>query len=225
MIKFTWASLLAALLLAVLLPVLFAELMITSLGKLYLSDTAALLLVVAVFIGSAVNIPVRRIRRSDALDIHPLAAYGVFGFWPLPERVSMDMVIAVNLGGCVIPVGLAFYELLQLAAYDPALLVAAGIASAVSIMVCFSLARPVPGLGIVLPSLVPALLSAGLALLLAPHLAPPVAFIAGVAGPLVGADLLHLRKIEQIQSGIVSIGGAGTFDGIVLSGILAAYLA
>jgi uncharacterized membrane protein len=35
--------------------------------------------------------------------------------------------------------------------------------------------------------------------------APPVAFVAGVLGPLIG--------------------GAGTFDGIVLSGIVAAYLA
>jgi uncharacterized membrane protein len=46
-----------------------------------------------------------------------------------------------------------------------------------------------------------------------------------VLGPLIGADLLHLRDIEKIATGIASIGGAGTFDGIVLSGIVAAYLA
>ena len=44
-------------------------------------------------------------------------------------------------------------------------------------------------------------------------------------GQLIGADLLHLRDIEKIATGIASIGGAGTFDGIVLSGIVAAYLA
>ena len=55
--------------------------------------------------------------------------------------------------------------------------------------------------------------------------APPVVFVAGVLGPLIGADLLHLRDIEKITTGIASIGGAGTFDGIVLSGIVAAYLA
>lgn len=59
-----------------------------------------------------------------------------------------------------------------------------------------------------------------LALLLVPDHAPPIAFVAGVLGPLIGADLLHLRDIEKIATG-----GAGTFDGIVLSGILAAYLA
>ncbi|MDH4154237.1 MAG: DUF1614 domain-containing protein, partial [Nitrospira sp.] len=47
----------------------------------------------------------------------------------------------------------------------------------------------------------------------------------GVLGPLIGADLLHLRDIEKIATGIASIGGAGRFDGIVLSGIVAAYLA
>jgi uncharacterized membrane protein len=69
------------------------------------------------------------------------------------------------------------------------------------------------------------LLAALLALLLAPEDAPPVAFVAGVAGPLIGADLLHLKAIDRVQSGMMSIGGAGTFDGIVLSGIIAAYLA
>jgi uncharacterized membrane protein len=72
---------------------------------------------------------------------------------------------------------------------------------------------------------VPALVAALLALLLAPGHAAPVAFIAGIAGPLIGADLLHLRDISKMASGIASIGGAGTFDGIVLSGIVAAYLA
>jgi uncharacterized membrane protein len=65
----------------------------------------------------------------------------------------------------------------------------------------------------------------GTALVLAGELATPVAFVAGVLGPLVGADLLHLREIPRVATGMASIGGAGTFDGIVLSGILAAYLA
>jgi uncharacterized membrane protein len=47
----------------------------------------------------------------------------------------------------------------------------------------------------------------------------------GVLGPLIGADLLHLRDIKTLETGIASIGGAGTFDGIVLSGIVADYLA
>jgi len=46
-----------------------------------------------------------------------------------------------------------------------------------------------------------------------------------VPGPPIGADLLHLRDISTLETGVASIGGAGTFDGIVLSGIVAAYLA
>ena len=76
-----------------------------------------------------------------------------------------------------------------------------------------------------MPGLVPAIAAAALAFLLARDQAAPVAFIAGVAGPLIGADLFHLREIGRTATGIASIGGAGTFDGIVLSGIVAAYLA
>lgn len=63
-----------------------------------------------------------------------------------------------------------------------------------------------------------------LALSLAPDSTAPVAFIAGVIGPLIGADLLHLKDVGKLGAGMVSIGGAGTFDGIVLSAIFAAYL-
>jgi len=76
-----------------------------------------------------------------------------------------------------------------------------------------------------MPGFVSPIAAATLALVLSPDSAAPVAFIVGVTGPLVGADLLHLKQIEATETGIVSIGGAGTFDGIVLSGILAAYLA
>jgi uncharacterized membrane protein len=73
-------------------------------------------------------------------------------------------------------------------------------------------------------SLVVALVTTA-ALLLAPEHATPVAFVAGTFGPLVGADLLHLHEVERMDTGIVSVDGAGTFDGILLSGIVALYLA
>jgi uncharacterized membrane protein len=83
----------------------------------------------------------------------------------------------------------------------------------------------VPGVGILMPGLVPAAVAAILALLFAPGDPAPVAYVAGVAGPPIGADLLHLKDIEASAVGVASIGGAGTFDGIVLSGIVATYLA
>jgi uncharacterized membrane protein len=67
--------------------------------------------------------------------------------------------------------------------------------------------------------------AAVLALLFGASDAAPTAYIAGVAGPLIGADPPHLREIEQCALGMASIGGVGTSDGIVLSGIVAGYLA
>jgi hypothetical protein len=52
-----------------------------------------------------------------------------------------------------------------------------------------------------------------LPLLLVPDQAPPVAFVAGALGPLIGADLLHLRDIEKIATGIASIGAPGPSTG------------
>jgi uncharacterized membrane protein len=42
---------------------------------------------------------------------------------------------------------------------------------------------------------------------------------------LIGADLLNLRKLQGLGAPIVSIGGAGTFDGIFVTGLMAVLLA
>ena len=218
-------SLLATLLLLFLLPLIFGQVMALSLVKLHLSPARAVLLTIAIIVGSFINIPVKRIQRDQPVAAHPLAVIGVFNLWPELRRMRQETVIAINVGGCLVPAGLALYELAYLAALGGYALFAAVIAALVNITVCYFLARPTPGVGILIPGLVPALVAAMLALILLPGNAAPVAFVAGMAGPLIGADLLHLRDIKQIAVGVASIGGAGTFDGIVLSGIIAAYLA
>jgi uncharacterized membrane protein len=222
---FPLVSLFVFLLLLLLMPVVFGELMAMSLVKLHLSPQAALLLVMAVIVGGLVNIPVKRIVHERVVPVHPLAVFGLRALWPEMRRERRETIIAVNVGGCIIPTGLALYELLQLAAQSAPALWAALVAGIVNIAVCYLLARPVQGVGILLPGLVPAAVAAILALIFAPNEAAPVAYVAGVAGPLIGADLLHLKEIKQSAAGMASIGGAGTFDGIVLSGIVAAYLA
>jgi uncharacterized membrane protein len=109
---------------------------------------------------------------------------------------------AVNVGGCVVPAGLALYELLQLATRGAPALWAVLIAGIVNIGVCYFLARPVWGIGILLRGLVLAAVAAVLALIFAPSEMAPVAYIAGVAGPLIGADLLHLKEIDQSAVGM-----------------------
>ncbi|MBN2231069.1 MAG: DUF1614 domain-containing protein [Candidatus Thorarchaeota archaeon] len=43
-------------------------------------------------------------------------------------------------------------------------------------------------------------------------------------GTLIGADLLNLNKLSSLRTGAASIGSAGTWDGVFLTGILAVFL-
>jgi uncharacterized membrane protein len=220
-----WLSLIFAAILAVLLPLAFAQLLLGGLAKLHLTPGVALALTIAMFAGSLVNIPIRRIVRDEVVIDDPLAIFGLAGLWPAFRRERRETILAVNLGGCLIPSGLALYEFVHLAALGGGLVTVALIACAVNIALCFALARPTPNVGILMPLGIPALAAAACAVLLAPGQAAPVAFIAGTMGPLIGADILHLRDIDKTVVGTASIGGAGTFDGIVLSGVIAVYLA
>ncbi len=213
------------LLLLILLPFWFAQVMGLALAKLRLDPQTALLVIVGIFLGSVVNIPVKRLVRNEDVTIHPFPHFGFLDRWPQFQRVRRETIVAVNLGGCIIPTMVAIYEIGQLVMEAWTLLFAVVLAVAINTAVCYKLAKPVKGIGIAMPAMVPPIVAVMSALVLAPDQAPPLAFVAGVLGPLLGADLLHLREIPRISTGMASIGGAGTFDGIVLSGILAAYLA
>jgi uncharacterized membrane protein len=218
--------LLAALFFLVLFPFFFTHLMITALGKLGLSPTAALLALIGILFGGGVNIPIKRIPRDQEYLIDPFFDFLGFGrLFPRWRYRRTYTVLAVNVGGCLIPCALALYQAARVVARGPDAALALGIATLTSIVICYWLARPVPGVGIAMPALVPPLAAAVVSLILIPEFAPPVAFVAGVLGPLVGADLLHLADVRRIATGFASIGGAGTFDGIVLSGLIAAVLA
>jgi len=169
--------------------------MVASLAKLHLDPGTAVSIVVAVMLGGLINIPIARIPREDQILVHPFAVFGLSGLWPRIRRVRRETIIAVNVGGCLIRTDLAFYGLIHLVVVAPSTLSAVAIASMIAIVICYLTARPTPGVGITIPGLVPALVAAGLALILAPERAAPVAFIAGVVGPLIGADLLHLRGV------------------------------
>jgi uncharacterized membrane protein len=213
-------------LLALVIPFLITELILGSLSKLHLSPTLALVLLIAILFGGLINIPLKVIERDTNVIVDPFAVYGLGGFWPQLRRVRRSTILAVNVGGCVIPTALALYEIYYLAAFGGSLLAVTALGCAVNVLVCYLVARPVPNVGILMPGLIPPVVAASFALLFASEQAAPVAFTIGVMGPLIGADLLHLKDIEESSNtGVISIGGAGTFDGIVLSGVIAAYLA
>lgn len=212
--------------LLLLLPFFLANAMLAALARLGLGPDTALLAAAGIFLGGAVNLPVKRIPREDVVEVPRPGLFGL-GRWSRRLVVHRShMVLAVNVGGCLVPAALAVYQGVRLAGQGGGALAAAAAVTAVNVVVCWRVARPVEGMGIALPALIPALVAVAGALLLAPEgAAPSVAFAAGVLGPLVGADLLHLDDIERLGAGTASIGGAGTFDGIVLSGLVATLLA
>lgn len=213
------------LLLLILLPFVFAQVLVTALVKLRLDPAVALLIIAGILLGSVINIPITRIVRHEEMKYQPLGVFGLYHYWPQFQQIRNETIIAVNVGGCLIPAGLALYEILNLVASNGQYLMTLVLAVGLNAGICYWLARPVEGMGIAIPAFIPPISAVLSALILAPGEAPAVAFVAGVLGPLIGADLLHLRDIHRIATGMASIGGAGTFDGIVLSGILAAYLA
>jgi uncharacterized membrane protein len=210
--------------LAILFPVFLADAMAAAFAKLGLSPGLSLAVVIAMFVGGLFNIPLKKVPRVMSIDSEPLGLYGAGRLFPRMFGPSSSTVIAVNVGGCIIPCAIVAYELVRIAGHGSAALALTGAAAAINAAICYRLARPVPNVGIVLPALAPALAAAACAFLFMRELAPPIAFTAGVLGPLVGADILNLRRMLHGGAGMASIGGAGTFDGIVLSGLVATLL-
>lgn len=170
-------------------------------------------------LGSYVNIPIAELRAETMHSGHEVGFFGMRYVVPSVENWPRT-IVAINVGGAVIPVLLSLYLLAQTRMFSSAIACVAIVTAIVH-----AIARPVPGLGIAVPTLLPPLVSAAAASLLARQHAPAVAYIAGSLGTLIGADLLNLHRIQGLGAPIASIGGAGTFDGIFLTGILAVLLA
>jgi uncharacterized membrane protein len=170
-------------------------------------------------LGSYVNIPVAELPPERVLSNQVVDFFGMR--YVIPEvREWPGTVVAVNVGGAVIPTVLSLYILSRKKLWARGLVGAAAVAA-----VAYSLAQPVRGVGIVVPVFVPPLVAAAVALLLARKAAPALAYVAGSLGTLVGADLLNLGHLQGLGAPVASIGGAGTFDGIFMTGILAVLLA
>lgn len=188
--------------------------------KLGLSPGAAVLLLAVSLLGSVVNLPLFRVRAERPP--------GEFALPPplrllrLPLRPFTGYtVIAVNVGGCVVPVAFSLYLL----THNPppawqALVAVAGVAA-----LCRLVSRPLPGIGIGMPPLVAPLAAALIAIMLGGEHGPALAYVGGTLGVLIGADLLRLGDIRMIGTPFAAIGGAGTFDGIFITGIIAVLLA
>lgn len=179
----------------------------------------AFLLLLASLLGSGINIAIGQLPARDILSGQEVWFFGMRYVIPSVMRWP-GTVIAVNVGGAAIPLLLSLYLLIRHRIWVRALIAIAGAAA-----ICHWLATPVRGVGIAVPVFVPPIATATIALLLSPRRAAPLAYIGGSVGTLIGADLLNLDKLQGLGAPVASIGGAGTFDGIFLTGILAVLFA
>ncbi len=188
-------------------------------ARLGISPATAMFLLLASLLGSYVNIPVAHFPNETVVVGERVDFFGME--YILPAEVDWPgTIIAINLGGAVIPILLSLYLLFKNRIWLPGV-----IATAVVSGVCFALARPVQGAGITIPVFIPPIAACAISCLLAWSRAPAVAYVSGSLGTLIGADLMNLGNIQGLGTPVASIGGAGTFDGIFVTGIFAVVLA
>jgi uncharacterized membrane protein len=187
--------------------------------RLGVGPGTAMLLLLGSLVGSYFNIPIA------VLPGHTVRAGEIVDFFGMRYVVPLvtswpGTVLAVNVGGAVIPTLMSTYLVIRYQLWLKAAIAIAAIA-----FIIHAMATPVAGVGIAVPVFGPVVTTAILAFVLSREYAAPLAYIGGSMGTLIGADLLNLDKISGLGAPVASIGGAGTFDGIFLTGILAVLLA
>lgn len=203
-------------LLPILLVFLYVGVLDIAFSKLGLSPSVAMLILFLSLVGSSINIPIKRSRvvETDSDDLPEF-----FGnFWGISFPKIRERVLAINFGGAIVPLLLSIY-LLPKVPFFSTLIAICGVT-----VVAKALSKPVRGIGVTLPAFIPPIVSALFAIGIAQPNPAPCAYISGVLGTIIGADILNLHRIERMGTGVMSIGGAGVFDGIFLVGIFAVLL-
>ena len=188
--------------------------------KLGLSNETAYLLLFASLMGSMINIPLFTIKSTAEHAVPIPTFYRQFLHKAMPHFEGRTL-IAVNVGGAVVPTGFCLYLIFTQGVSAFSIILGVTIIT----VICRFISRPLPGIGIGMPIFIAPISAAVVALLLAPEHSPMLAYVSGTLGVLLGADLLRLKDIRTLGTPVASIGGAGTFDGIFITGIVAVLLA
>lgn len=189
--------------------------------KIGFSTVTVALLLFATLLGSYVNIPLFRIRSQvPIVRVKEVSFFGILIRVPEIGEIESYTTIAINLGGAIIPVLVSIYFMTK----DYQILTYGILGTCIVTFVTHLIAKPKPGVGIVTPAFIPPLIAALVAMILPTNQQPIIAYVSGVLGTLIGADLTNIGKIRSLGTPYASIGGAGTFDGIFLSGVLAVLL-
>lgn len=207
------------LLLALVVILVELDLVTFAYERLGLHHRAAAAVLLAALLGSAINVPVARFRDATILSDRVVTAYGVRYVVPTLEDWP-GTILAVNVGGAVVPILLSAYLLHRVG--HPLHVLAV---TTIVVLATHRFARVEPGVGVVVPVFVPPVVAAVAAWCIVPDVRAAAAFIGGTTGTLIGADLWNLRRMSRSGAAVASIGGAGTFDGIFVTGIVAVLLA
>jgi uncharacterized membrane protein len=169
--------------------------------------------------GSSINIPVMRLGQEHVVSERIVNFFGIEYVVPTVSSWPAT-IVAINVGGALIPAVLSLVLIAKNELYGKA---AWGIA--IVSAACWWLADAVPGVGIAIPVFYPPVIAALVAVALSRRFAAPLAYACGTLGTLIGADVLNLGKLKGLGAPIASIGGAGTFDAIFVTGLLAVLIA
>jgi len=189
-------------------------------------------LVLSLF-GSSVNIPLTTLETREPVRVfREVRFFGVSWRVPGVEMGVRRTYVMLNLGGGVVPVLISGYLLLVgIPQCSPDL-----VSSLVDVLVVFLVvtvvtnrsSRLIEGLGVATPMFGPPMATVFavvvLSLFRVVWCPTQVAYVGGTLGALMGADLLNLGRIRDLGAPVVSIGGAGSFDGIYLTGLFSVVL-
>ena len=225
-VYFSHSMLVLAILLLILVAIVglvFVGVVGVAFADIGFSPIIIVLILVATFVGSSVNIPIMKLKTSvPIVTEEQVNFFGVTYRIPQVEYGQTVTVVAVNVGGALIPTAVSIYLLSKAA---PATILYSIVGVAIVGLITHAVARPVKGVGIVTPWFIPPIAAAIVAIILQPSSARIIAYVAGVLGTLIGADITNLHAIPKLGAPLASIGGAGTFDGVFLTGIIAVLLA
>ena len=158
--------------------------------RLGVSSGTAFFLLLGSLLGSYVNIPIAKLGAETMVTEREVTYYGMRYIVPALTN-SPEVILAVNVGGAVIPTLLSIYLLSKNGLWIRGL-----IATAIIAAICHALAQPIRGVGIGLPIFVAPVAAAIVAMLVSWRYAAPLAYAGGSLGVLIGADLLNLDQLQ-----------------------------
>ena len=174
---------------------IFVGIIGTAFADVGFSEGMVALILIGTFMGSFFNIPILRLKAVVPIIRDEFASFfGMIYRIPQVEYSEKTTMVAINVGGALIPVIVSVYLLWK----QPSAAFYALIGVAVVALVTHLTARPVKGVGIVTPAFLPPIIAGISAYFLYPDAPQIVAYLAGVLGTLIGADLSNLHIIPMI---------------------------